>query len=102
MHFSGEFVKVFYAESCLAIVCLLFLKSMLFPTAQILTLWNWIEIAVGSLGHLILSMETAVDFKIGKFGTGCSQVRKLNTTFTFGKFFGFVTFREQIFLRSLI
>ena len=32
-------------------------------------------------------METAVDFKIGKFGTGCSRVRKFNTALTFGKFF---------------
>lgn len=44
-----------------------------FLPAQILTLLNWIEIPTRSLGSLIFCMETAVDVKIRRFGTGCSQ-----------------------------
>lgn len=34
MHFSGGFVKFLRAENCLAIVCLLFMKGVLFPTSS--------------------------------------------------------------------
>lgn len=44
-----------------------------------------------------MSMETAADFETGKFGTGCSQEKEIDTNLTFGKFYGFAPSRGQIF-----
>lgn len=98
MDFSGGFVKFLHAENCLAVGCFFFsIKCLVFPTSS-----NSDPIELDRNCYAFTGvtnfqyLQYAIDFRMGKFGRRCSQVRKLNTTLTFGKFFGFVTFRGQI------